>query len=299
MTLQRLGSEESIAELEARIERMKKRRGKPLGFSTGFPDLDRPFGGLVPGEVTVLAGRPGMGKTALTLSIARNMTRELATEGLSERFGVFVFSLEMSREALLTREGTADAGISSERFRTGNATDGDYVRFIDAAKALEPEPLYVDDTPAVNFEYMRGQVDDLLIAGIRPVLIVVDHIGITGEKGSSLYESTTRASNAMKRLAKEAKAPVLALAQLNRKVEERNPPVPVLSDLRESGAIEQDADNVCLMYRHDYYFPQGVKGHDPSRKGIAEINVAKARNGNQGAIVRLRFDGSRTRFESV
>lgn len=299
MTLVRIGSEETLQGLARLHERMLKRRGKPLGYSTGFPVLDAPIGGLIQGETTILAARPGMGKSALAVSIARNMTRELVRDGKADRYAACVFSLEMSTESILTREAIGDSQISAERYRTGNATPQELERFRLAAEALSPEPLYVDDTSGANAQHITTALSELMERGVQPVLVVIDHVGLMAESGKDMYERATRASNALRPIAQLANAPLLALAQLNRQVEQREDKRPTLSDLRETGAHEQNAFNVLMLYRHSYYFPFGHPGHDPQRADVAEVFVAKARNGEANRTVKLRFIGERTRFEAL
>jgi len=256
------------------------------GLATGFHDLDRLTAGLQPGDMIVIAGRPAMGKTAFALNIAEHV-------GLELRKPVAIFSLEMSGPQLALRFLASAGRLDQTRIRTGKLTDEDWEKMSVALGKLHEAPIHIDESGAINASDLRARARRLHRQHGPLGLIVVDYLQLM----TSLKDNENRAteiseiSRSVKALAKELQVPVIALSQLSRKVEERNDKRPLMSDLRESGAIEQDADIILMMYREEYYKP------DTTEKGVAEIIIGKHRNGPTG-VVKLTFLGEYTRFEN-
>lgn len=271
-----------------RIEQLSERKELVTGIPTGFTDFDRRTAGLQPSDLIIIAGRPGMGKTAFCLNIAEHV-------GVRVRRPVAIFSLEMSKEQLVIRFLCSQARVDSSKLRTGFLSRDDWPILTKAAGMLSEAPIYIDDTPAqaaldirAKARRLRAELGDL-------ALIIVDYLQLMQTRGrtENRQQEISGITRSLKALAKELDVPVLALSQLSRQVEQRKPPKPQLSDLRESGAIEQDADVVGLIYRDEIYNPE-----DSPEKGVAEINIAKQRNGPTG-VVRLAFRGEFTRFENL
>lgn len=271
-----------------RIESLSKNQGAIRGLSTGFPDLDGLLSGLHKSDLIILAARPSMGKTSLALDIARNVA-------VRADVPVGIFSLEMSTEQLVDRMLSAESFVNSWKMRTGAIKDeDDFAKIRDALESLSKAPIYIDDKPAQNILSMRAVARRLKRErGIG--LIVVDYLQLmapTNSKASdSMVQQVTEISRSLKSLARELEVPVLALSQLSRAVEQRGGK-PRLSDLRDSGSIEQDADVVMFIHRDDKRNP------DSDRPNIAEILVEKHRNGPTGKID-LYFDEKRTSFLPV
>ena len=262
--------------------------GEVTGVPTGFMDLDRLLAGLHSSDLLVLAARPAMGKTALALNVALNA----AHHGC----GVGVFSLEMSREQLATRLLCAQGRVNAGAVRTGNLNkDRDWPRLVESAEVLCNLPLFIDDTPGLTITQIRSKARRLKSACPELGLIVVDYIGLMGTNDSraSRERQVAISSMGLKNLAKELEVTVLALSQLNRGVEMRDNKRPRLSDLRESGAIEQDADVIMFIYRDEYYNPDSSP-----EPGVAEIIIGKQRSGRTGTI-KLAFQGEYLRFENL
>ena len=269
------------------------------GQSSGFTDLDRKTGGMYDGDLYVLAGRPGMGKSSLATSIAANVARPRAPGEQSEN-GVAFFSLEMPREQLATRFACAESGVSASDVRAGRLTSEQWSAITATTQSLQDFPLWIDDTCGITVLELRSRVRRLQreielgvtkTAAKRLALVVVDYLQLMrGErtKGASREQEVASISQGLKRMAKELHVPVLALSQLNRSVEQQKSKRPQLSDLRESGAIEQDADVVWFLYRAHYYDKSAAKGE-------VELNIAKQRNGPTGEIA-LYFEGRAMRF---
>ena len=295
-----------------------KRGAGITGIPTGFTKIDRKCAGLHNGDLYIVAGRPGMGKTAFVLNIAVNvaMTRRITT-GEEDRplgaevveqpgYGVGFFSLEMPREQLASRLLASEARVDASRIRTGMIRNEDWNKLTDAAARLGRLPVWLDDTPALTLLDLRAKVRRLkadiqrggadLPAAERLGLVVVDYLQLMqGRRDTgSREQEISELSRGLKQLAKEMEVPVLALSQLNRGVETRTTKDkrPQLSDLRESGAIEQDADTILFIYRDEYYFPESED------KGIAEIIIAKQRNGPTGKV-KVRFAPEFTRFDNL
>jgi len=258
------------------------------GVPTGFQGLDEKTSGFQPGDFIVIAGRPSMGKTALALNIARNASLETVEPAA-------VFSLEMSKEQLSLRMLSSEARIDSSRMRGGFLSESDLARINRAAGALYDIPIYIDDSPAISALEIRAKARRMKMdKGLG--LVVIDYLQLMRGRASAERRELeiSEISRSLKALAKELNIPVVALSQLNRKVEDRTNKRPVLSDLRESGAIEQDADVILFIYRDEVYH----KEEDNPNKGIAELILAKQRNGPIGAV-KLAFLDTYTRFEDL
>jgi replicative DNA helicase len=258
------------------------------GVPTGFRGLDEKTSGFQPGDLIIIAGRPSMGKTALALNVARNASLETGEPAA-------IFSLEMSKEQLSLRMLSAEARIDSSRMRGGFLSEGDLARINRAAGALYDIPLYIDDSPAISALEIRAKARRMKMdKGVG--IVIVDYLQLMRGRASAERRDLeiSEISRSLKALAKELSIPVVALSQLNRKVEDRTNKRPILSDLRESGAIEQDADVILFIYRDEVYH----KEEDNPNKGIAELILAKQRNGPIGAV-KLAFLETYTRFEDL
>ena len=284
-----------VLEAKKKIEEISKRDGLS-GVSTGFEKLDKLTSGWQPSDLIIIAARPGMGKTALTLSMARNIA-------VGKQIPVAFFSLEMSSVQLITRLISSETGLSSEKLRTGKLADHEWQQLNVKVTDLEKAPLFIDDTPSLSIFDLRAKARRLSSQhGIK--LIVVDYLqlmtaGASSKTGNREQEISTISRN-LKALAKELNIPVIALSQLSRAVETRGGTKrPMLSDLRESGAIEQDADIVSFIYRPEYYNIDELDDDErtPS-EGQAEFIVAKHRNGGLDNI-RLKFVGHLGKFEDL
>jgi replicative DNA helicase len=297
-------------------EAARKRDGHIAGVPTGFTDLDRLLGGLQRSDLLVLAGRPSMGKTALATNIAFNAARIERKQ--DERAGVIgFFSLEMSAEQLATRILAETSEVPSEKIRRGELSDADFDRVVQASAELSSIPLFIDDSPAISVSQLRTRTRRLKRQqGLS--LIVVDYLQLmrpaAGARVDNRVQEVSDITRGLKAIAKELDVPVLALSQLSRAVEQREDKRPLLSDLRESGSIEQDSDVVMFVYREQYYLERAQptqraeesdehfqKRHDSWHErcekayGIAEVIVAKQRHGPIGTR-RLNFHGATTKF---
>lgn len=272
-----------------KLNMLHDRRGTIVGVPTGFTDLDRLTGGLQRSDLIILAARPAVGKTSLALSLAHN-------SALKHQQSVAVFSLEMSKEQLVQRLLSMDAAIDQQRLRTGWIEDDEWERIVIAMENLSQGNIWIDDTAGISTTEMRSKARRLQAEhGVD--LIIVDYLQLmqstmNGKRNENRVQEVSEISRNLKGLARELDVPVLALAQLSRTVESRQSKVPQLSDLRESGSIEQDADIVMFIYRDDVYNP------DSERKNIADIIVAKHRNGPVGEVS-LYFQASQTRFRDL
>jgi replicative DNA helicase len=256
------------------------------GLPTGFSDFDRMTGGLRPGDLVIVAGRPSMGKTTLAV----NMAEYAALRPGDKRASVAIFSMEMPSEQVITRMLSSIGGVPLHNLRSGKISDDDWVRITSATSQLSEAKIFVDETPALSPTELRARARRVKREhGLD--LIVVDYLQLMQVPGNKENRATeiSEISRGLKVLAKELACPVIALSQLNRGVEQRENKKPVMSDLRESGAIEQDADMILLIYREEVYDRQTTK------KGIAEIDLVKHRNGEIGTFV-LTFQGQFTRF---
>jgi replicative DNA helicase len=277
-----------VKEIYPKIEQLAEQKRLVTGVPTGFADLDEMTRGFQPGDLIIIAARPAMGKTSLVLNIAQHVARQ---PGLTVGF----FSLEMSKEALFLRLLTSEAHINSHRLMTGLLGRNDYSRISEAIETLSAMKLYIDDTAGIGVLEMRAKARRLQAEhGLS--LLVVDYIQLMSGRGR--FESRTlelgSISRSLKGLAKELNVPVVVLSQLSRAPEARSDHRPQLSDLRESGALEQDADVVTLIYRADAY----SKEPDGPDAGTAELIIAKQRNGPTG-VVRLAFLREQTRFANL
>lgn len=273
-----------------RIDKLHKRESQFRGIPTGFPDLDNYLAGLQKSDLIILAARPSLGKTSLVLDIARNIA-------LGEKLPVGIFSLEMSKEQVVDRLIASQAGIDLWRLRTGKLASEDFEQLQYAIGGLSEAPIFIDDSPSPTVLQMRAMSRRLQSAyGLG--LIIIDYLQLIQPRTSSdsLVQQVTEVSRTLKALARELTVPVLAVSQLSRAVEQRSPQIPRLSDLRESGSLEQDADVVLFIYREDR---DRASNRDSSeRKNIAEIQIAKHRNGPIGKV-NLYFDENRVTFKSL
>jgi replicative DNA helicase len=256
------------------------------GVPSGFFDLDQKTAGMHPGDLMIIAGRPSMGKTSLALNIAEFVA-------IAERLPVAIFSMEMGAEQLAMRVLCSVGRLDAQRVRTGRLTEDDWGRLTQAMTQTKEASIHIDETPALNPLELRSRARRLSRQYGKLGLIVVDYLQLMSASSSGENRTTeiSEITRSLKGLAKELGCPVLALSQLNRTVEQRTDKRPVMSDLRESGAIEQDADLILFIYRDEVYRP------DTPDKGVAEIIIAKQRNGPIGTV-RLTFLGQFTKFEN-
>nr|WP_294915913.1 replicative DNA helicase [uncultured Neokomagataea sp.] len=298
-----------------------QRTGDVVGLTSGLRDLDKRTGGLHPSDLIILAGRPAMGKTALATKVAFSAARALmrdAEEGNTKPKGsVAIFSLEMSAEQLATRILSSEAEVSGEKIRRGDIGQKEFDRFVRVSRELQSLPLYIDDTPAISLSAMRTRCRRLArTQGLS--LVVVDYLQLMrpaiGTRPESRVLEISMITQGLKAIAKELSVPVIALSQLSRQVESREDKRPMLSDLRESGSIEQDADAVMFVYRDEYYLQQRMpkdSAYDSNDKfqvateewqrkmalvhNKAELILEKQRHGPTGTV-QLYFEGEFTRF---
>ena len=294
-----------------------QREGQLSGISTGLVDLDKKLGGLHPSDLIILAGRPSMGKTSLATNVAFNVAKAYrrgqkhdGTEGAVEGGVVGFFSLEMSAEQLAARILSEASEVPSEQIRRGDMTEGEFRRFVEAAKALEACPLYIDDTPALPIAQVAARARRLKRTHGLDVLMV-DYLQLLrGSSKENRVQEVSEITQGLKAIAKELNIPVIALSQLSRQVESRDDKRPQLSDLRESGSIEQDADVVMFVFREEYYREREKPGdHDldgmakwqeimEKVHGKAEVIIGKQRHGPIGTV-ELSFEGRFTRFGNL
>ncbi|MDX1919592.1 MAG: replicative DNA helicase [Candidatus Caenarcaniphilales bacterium] len=269
------------------IEERAENPGSLLGVPSGFNDLDSMTAGLQKSDLVIVAARPSMGKTAFCLNIAENV-------GIKAKCPVAIFSLEMSKSQLVTRMICSLSGVDAQRLRTGNLRDEDWSKISDAIAELSDAQIYIDDTPVLTVVDARTKARKHKTEKKDLGLIVIDYIQLMqGMKSDNRVQEISEISRGLKTLARELHVPIIALSQLSRSVEARQNKRPMLSDLRESGAIEQDADMVMFLYRHEYYEPE-----DTEHRGECEVIVAKQRNGPVGTI-KLMFHGATTRFKNL
>ena len=273
------------------IELLSQNSSPITGVPSGFPDLDEMTAGFQRGDLIIVAARPSMGKTAFTL----NVTQHAA---ITAHRSVAFFSLEMSKESLVQRMLTSEARVDASRVRTGRLRDDDYPRLAQAAGLLNTAPIYVDDTPAMSILEMRAKARRLKADRPDLALIIVDYLQLMqgNARSENRQQEVSEISRGLKALAKELDVPVIALSQLSRAVESRPEKRPMMSDLRESGALEQDADLIMFLYRPEYYHgPTDKDGN--SLEGRAEVIIGKQRNGATGSV-QMMFHKEFTRFES-
>jgi replicative DNA helicase len=279
-----------------RIEAVSREGRTVTGVPTGFRDLDEMTSGFQPSDLVIVAARPSMGKTAFTLNIAQHVAIEHSVP-------VAFFSLEMSKDSLVQRMLTSEARIDAQKLRTGKLRDDDFPRLARAAGILSHAPIYIDDTPGITILEMRSKARRLK-ADVGIGLVVVDYLQLMSGPASSenRQQEVSQISRGLKALAKELSVPVVALSQLSRAVEQRagsEKGRPVLSDLRESGAIEQDADLIIFLFREEVYAErENGQLKDPAVEGKAEVIIGKQRNGPIGTVP-LFFHKQYTRFENL
>jgi len=255
-----------------RIEQAANNKSSVTGISTGFTDLDLKTSGLQPADLVLLAARPSMGKTAFVLNIAQYIASH-------QKLGTVVFSLEMSKEQLVNRLLSVESRVDAQMIRNGTLKEAEWLRLVEAAGVIGDSGLIIDDTPGISISELRSKCRKYSLEhGLK--LIIIDYLQLMSGSGKneSRQQEISDISRSLKSLARELKVPVLALSQLSRQVEQRPDHRPMLSDLRESGAIEQDADVVMFLYRDDYY------NKDTEQKNVAELIIAKQRNGPTGTI---------------
>jgi len=255
-----------------KIETAAKNKGSVTGIPTGFTDLDYRTAGMQPSDLVLIAARPSMGKTAFVLNIAQYVA-------FKQNLPVAIFSLEMSKEQLVNRMFSLESSVDAQKLRTGQLNDQEWERLIESAGVIGRSNLIIDDTPGISISELRSKCRKFkLEKGLS--MIIIDYLQLMSGSGrtDSRQQEISDISRALKGVARELSVPVLALSQLSRAVEQRPDHRPMLSDLRESGAIEQDADVVMFIYRDDYY------NHDSEKKGVSEIIIAKQRNGPIGTV---------------
>ena len=270
----------------SKIEEIYNSNEKITGISTGFVDFDAKTAGLQKSDFILIAARPSMGKTAFALNIAQNAA-------VKQHVPVAIFSLEMSKEQLVNRMMCAEALVDAQKVRTGDLNADDWSKLVDAMGVLSEAPIYIDDTPGITAMDIRAKCRRLkLEKGLG--LVVIDYLQLMSGNGrtDSRQQEISEISRSLKAIAREIEAPVIALSQLSRACEARADHRPMLSDLRESGAIEQDADVVTFLYRDEYYFPESEK------KNVAELIIAKQRNGPTGTV-NLTWLGQYTKFANM
>lgn len=269
-----------------KIEQVFQNKGQITGISTGFSDIDSKTSGMQKSDFILVAARPSMGKTAFALNVAQHVA-------VKEKKTVAIFSLEMSKDQLIHRMLSAETHIDSQKLRTGDLGENDWDRLAKGMAILSEVPIFIDDTPGIGVMEMRSKCRRLKMEhGLD--LILIDYLQLmSGDRRSdSRQQEISDISRALKALAREMDCPVIALSQLSRAPEARADHRPILSDLRESGAIEQDADVVMFLYRDEYYHP------DTEEKNIGEVNIAKQRNGPTG-IIKLVWLGQFTKFANL
>ncbi|MCH5344986.1 MAG: replicative DNA helicase [Acetatifactor sp.] len=255
-----------------RIEAASRNKGNVTGIATGFTDLDYRTAGMQPSDLVLIAARPSMGKTAFALNIAQYVA-------FKQNKSVAIFSLEMSKEQLINRMFSLESSVDAQKLRTGQLNDQEWERLIESAGIIGRSRLMIDDTAGITVSELRSKCRKLKLEN-ELAMIIIDYLQLMNGTGrtDSRQQEISDISRSLKALARELNVPVLALSQLSRAVEQRPDHRPMLSDLRESGAIEQDADVVMFIYRDDYY------NHDSEKKGVSEIIIAKQRNGPIGTV---------------
>ncbi len=275
-----------LVEVVDQIEYRFNNKGACTGVETKYYDLDAITAGFQKSDLIILAARPSMGKTAFALNIAQNVS-------IRQKKPVAIFSLEMSRTQLTQRILCSEAEVDAQRVRTGEIQPAEWEKITNIMNSLHEAPLHIDDSPALSVSEIRAKCRRLKIKCPDLALVVVDYLQLIEDRSSNdRIQQISAISRGLKSLARELDVPIIALSQLSRKVEERSDKHPMLSDLRESGAIEQDADVVMFIYREEYYDKE-----NPEIKNKAQIMVAKQRNGPTGGC-ELIFQGSTTKFKN-
>jgi len=269
-----------------KIETAAKNKGSVTGIPTGFLDLDYRTAGMQPSDLILIAARPSMGKTAFALNIAQHVA-------FRKNMTVAIFSLEMSKEQLVNRMFSLESNVDAQKLRTGQLNDQEWERLIESAGVIGKSHLIIDDTPGISIAELRSKCRKYKLEH-NLSMIMIDYLQLmTGSgKSDSRQQEISDISRSLKAVARELSVPVIALSQLSRAVEQRPDHRPMLSDLRESGAIEQDADVVMFIYRDDYY------NHDTDKKGVSEIIIAKQRNGPIGTV-ELAWLAEYTKFANL
>lgn len=268
------------------IEQLYKKKSKVSGLESGFTDLDLKTSGLNPSELLIVAARPAMGKSAFVLNIAHHVA-------MRSKVPVMIFSLEMSKEQMVNRILCSEAEVDSMKVRTGDLDSEDWIKLGKASGNLAEAPIYIDDTPGLSSAELRAKCRKAKLE--KDIgLVIIDYLQLMESKGrsESRQNEISEISRSLKILAKELNVPVIALSQLSRAAETRPDRRPILSDLRESGSIEQDADIVMFLYRDDYYNP------DTENKNVAEVIIAKNRSGSTGTV-ELAWIGKYTKFANL
>lgn len=276
-----------LVESFAEIEKLYNQKQPITGISTGFSELDYKTAGFHNSDLILIAARPAMGKSAFALNIATNAA-------IHSRVPVAIFNLEMSKKQLVNRMLCSEAMVDSNKIRTGKIEEDDWVKLATALGPLSEAPIYIDDTPGISVTEIRAKCRKLKLEK-NLGLVVIDYLQLvqgTGKRSNNREQEISEISRSLKILAKELDIPVIAISQLSRAAEQRSDHRPMLSDLRESGAIEQDADIVMFLYRDDYYNP------DSEKKNIAELIISKHRNGSTGTV-ELLWLGSYTKFANI
>ena len=266
------------------LSTLSRNQGKYLGLSTNFSSLDNYLMGLGAGNLVLIAARPGMGKTAFALNIAENI-------GVKDNKTIAVFSLEMSTEELANRMLSSHSGVTNNKFRKGDLVDNEWIRLNQSAEILSKTNIYLDDTPGITVPQIKAKLRRLKNVD----LVIIDYLQLmeSAKKTDSRTQEVSDISRALKLMAKEFGIPVIALSQLSRGPESRPDKRPQMSDLRESGAIEQDADMILLLYRDDYYNKE-----NSDNPGVCECIIAKNRHGSAGTV-ELAWSGENTRFSDL
>ena len=274
-----------IKSLES-IESAAKNKGSVTGIATGFYDLDYKTAGLQPSDLILVAARPSMGKTAFVLNIAEYVA-------VKSNITTAIFSLEMSKDQLVKRIISMNSKVDSQAIRSGELQDDDWVKLVESARSIGNSNLIIDDTPGISIGELRSKCRKFKLEH-NLGLVIIDYLQLMsgGKKAESRQQEISEISRSLKALAREISAPVIALSQLSRAVEQRPDKRPMLSDLRESGAIEQDADVVMFIYRDDYY------NHDSEDAGVSEIIIGKQRNGPTGTV-KLAWLSQFTKFANL
>ena len=277
---------EVLLDVINRIEKISKSPEKIIGLSTGFIDFDYRTSGLQNSDLILIAARPSMGKTAFALNIAENIA-------LNQNKGVAIFSLEMSKFQLANRLLCSNAKMDAQKLRTGDLSQKDWALITESLGNLSQAKIYIDDTPGISVAQLRSKARKLKLEKDIS-LVIIDYLQLMSGnlKNESRQQEISEISRGLKSIARELDIPIIALSQLSRACEARADHRPMLSDLRESGAIEQDADLVAFLYRDEYYNPESEK------KNVAELIIAKQRNGPTGTI-ELLWEGFCTRFRTL
>lgn len=274
-----------LSSLES-IEAASKSKGSVTGIATGFYDLDYKTAGLQPSDLVLIAARPSMGKTAFVLNVAEYVA-------LKSNVCTAIFSLEMSKDQLVKRIISMNSKVDSQSIRSGELQDEDWAKIVESAKVIGNSGLIIDDTPGISISELRSKCRKYKLEH-NLGLVIIDYLQLMSgsKKSESRQQEISEISRSLKALAREINAPVVALSQLSRAVEQRPDKRPMLSDLRESGAIEQDADVVMFIYRDDYY------NHDSEEAGVSEIIIGKQRNGPTGTV-KLAWLSQFTKFANL